>query len=417
MQDSRRLLIYSHDSFGLGHLRRCRAIAHALVERFGHLSVLILSGSPIIGSFDFKSRVDFVRVPGVIKLRNGEYTSLQLHIDIEKTLEIRSSIIQHTADIFDPHLFLVDKEPLGLRGEARATLEMLRERGARCVLGLRDVMDEPLSLVDEWQRKGVYPALDALFDEIWVYGQPQLFDPLVEIPGMAPFAAKTRFTGYLRRTMPEDGLSAPPRDLPDEPYILVTTGGGGDGQELVDWVVSAYEHDPSIPHPALLLLGPFMHPDQRAQFLARVARLPKLRALTFDAHVERLFERAIGVVAMGGYNTFCEILSFGKPALIVPRTTPRLEQHLRAERAERMGLVRMLDDSEGRQPERMAAMLRQLGHWPMPDLSRYPGLLDGLDRVGDFVEPWLSDSPPRSIGKAELRRSGLRVAAGGWLGR
>jgi predicted glycosyltransferase len=27
----KRVLIYSHDSFGLGHLRRCREIAHALV--------------------------------------------------------------------------------------------------------------------------------------------------------------------------------------------------------------------------------------------------------------------------------------------------------------------------------------------------------------------------------------------------
>ncbi len=411
---SRRLLIYSHDSFGLGHLRRCRAIAHALVERYRQLSVLILSGSPIIGSFDFKSRVDFVRVPGVIKLRNGEYTSLQLHIDIEKTLEIRSSIIQHTAEIFDPHLFLVDKEPLGLRGEVRETLEMLRSRGTRCVLGLRDVMDEPLSLVDEWQRKGVYPALDKLFDEIWVYGQPELFDPLGEIPGMAPFSAKTRFTGYLRRSIPDDAPSATPHDLPDSPYLLVTTGGGGDGQELVDWVVSAYEHDPGIPHPALLLLGPFMHPEQRASFLDRVARLPQLKALTFDAHIERLYERAIGVVAMGGYNTFCEILSFGKPALIVPRTTPRLEQQLRAERAERMGLVRMLDESSGRDPERMAAMLRDLAAWPVPGVGRYPGLLDGLDRVGDFVEPWLGDRP-RQIGKP-LRRRPLRVASGGWLG-
>src|SRR3954462_13332782 len=121
----KRVLIYSHDTYGLGHLRRCRTIAHSLVEADKDLSVLILSGSPIIGSFDFRARVDFVRVPGVIKLRNGEYTPLQLHIDIDKTLEIRSSIIQHTADIFDPHLFLVDKEPLGLRGEVRATLEML----------------------------------------------------------------------------------------------------------------------------------------------------------------------------------------------------------------------------------------------------------------------------------------------------
>ena len=88
MNHGSRLLIYSHDSFGLGHLRRCRAIAHHLVERFKHLSVLILSGSPIIGSFDFRSRVDFVRVPGVIKLRNGEYTALNLHLDIDKTLEM-----------------------------------------------------------------------------------------------------------------------------------------------------------------------------------------------------------------------------------------------------------------------------------------------------------------------------------------
>ena len=79
-----RVLIYSHDSFGLGHLRRCRAIAHSLVGEISKLSVLILSGSPIIGSFDFRARVDFVRVPGVIKLRNGDYTSLKLHLDIEQ---------------------------------------------------------------------------------------------------------------------------------------------------------------------------------------------------------------------------------------------------------------------------------------------------------------------------------------------
>jgi predicted glycosyltransferase len=105
----KRVLIYSHDSFGLGHLRRCRAIAHSLVDADPAVSVLILSGSPIIGSFDFRSRVDFVRVPGVIKLRNGEYVSLNLHIDIDDTLAMRSSIIRHAADIFDPDLLIVDK--------------------------------------------------------------------------------------------------------------------------------------------------------------------------------------------------------------------------------------------------------------------------------------------------------------------
>ncbi|MEM6903262.1 MAG: hypothetical protein AAF556_08500, partial [Pseudomonadota bacterium] len=107
--------MYSHDTFGLGHLRRTRAIAHALVERRKDVSVLIISGSPIIGSFDFRTRVDFVRVPGVIKLRNGEYVSLNEHLNIDETVAMRASIIQHTAEFFQPDVFIVDKEPLGLR--------------------------------------------------------------------------------------------------------------------------------------------------------------------------------------------------------------------------------------------------------------------------------------------------------------
>ena len=127
--DDARILIYSHDTFGLGHLRRCRTIAHSLVEHFKGLRVLIVSGSPIIGSFDFKARVDFVRIPGVVKLRGGDYTALSSHTDLTQTLQMRSSIIQQTAKSFSPELLIVDKEPLGLRGEVRDTIELLRSRG------------------------------------------------------------------------------------------------------------------------------------------------------------------------------------------------------------------------------------------------------------------------------------------------
>ena len=119
--DGARMLIYSHDTFGLGHLRRCQAIAHALVEQYKGLSIIILSGSPIIGSFDFRARVDFVRVPGVIKLYNGEYTSLGLHIDIQQTLAIRASIIRHTAEVFRPDLFSVLREARSRAGAEPAS--------------------------------------------------------------------------------------------------------------------------------------------------------------------------------------------------------------------------------------------------------------------------------------------------------
>ncbi len=386
-----RVLIYSHDSFGLGHLRRCRAIAHSLVGEFNKLSVLILSGSPIIGSFDFRARVDFVRVPGVIKLRNGDYTSLKLHLDIEQTMALRASIIQHTADVFDPDIFIVDKEPLGLRGEVGDTLEMLKSRGTPLILGLRDVMDEPELLVPEWERKHVMPALKDLYDELWVYGLPQFYDPLtgVEIPEV--IRRKIVYTGYLKHQVPE-ALSVKSASVPNTPYILVTTGGGEDGDVLIDWVLTAYESEMKIPHPALIVLGPFMHTELQESFLARIEKLESVSAMTFSSHIEHLMEKAVGVVAMGGYNTFCEILSFDKPSIIVPRTKPRLEQYIRASRAQELGLLSMLNYDNEADPKTMATALCQLTQQNPPSEIILPGLLDGLQNINRLVSQYIAKS-------------------------
>jgi predicted glycosyltransferase len=384
----KRVLIYSHDTFGLGHLRRCRTIAHSLVGADKDLSVLILSGSPIIGSFDFRARVDFVRVPGVIKLRNGEYTSLNLHLHIEETLKLRAAIIRHAAAVFDPDLFIVDKEPLGLRGEVRETLEMLHRRGTPIALGLRDVMDEPALLAPEWSRKKVMPALQKYYDELWVYGLPQFCDPLEGIAMPASVRRRIRYTGYLRRTAPEPKATDSDFGPFDEPFLLVTTGGGADGEALIDWVLAAYEAERHLPN-VLLVLGPFMHSERQGEFLARSGRLSRVKVITFDARLESLMARAAGVIAMGGYNTFCEILSFDKRALIVPRTAPRREQLIRATRAAELGLVAMLTDDGRREPRQMATALRRLPHQPKPSEVVIPGLLDGLDSVNRLAERWL----------------------------
>lgn len=376
-----RVLIYSHDSFGLGHLRRCRAIAHALVERNRNMSVLILTGSPIVGSFDFRARVDFVRVPGVIKLRNGEYTSLSLHIDIENTIALRESIIRHTADSFDPDIFIVDKEPLGLRGEVNGTLNMLKARGTPLVLGLRDVMDEPAALAPEWARKKVMPALRDLYDQIWVYGLPEICDPVEHIALPQDVLQKVVYTGYLKRNTPKAVKVKGSTSPFTEPYLLVTAGGGGDGEEMIDWVLRAYEYDRNAPYPALIVFGPFMKPESQAAFRTRAERLPRVRTITFDARIETMMAKAAGVVAMGGYNTFCEILSFDKPAVIVPRTKPRLEQYIRAQRAEQLGMVRMLSSAGHRNARAMAEALRTLPKQARPSEVVMPGLLDGLGNV------------------------------------
>ncbi|MCP4982649.1 MAG: hypothetical protein GY935_19400 [Gammaproteobacteria bacterium] len=391
-----RILIYSHDSFGLGHLRRCRSIAHSLVARFKGLSVLVLSGSPIIGSFDFKARVDFVRIPGVIKLKDGEYTSLGLHIDLEQTLSMRESIIYHTAATFKPDIFLVDKEPTGLQGEVTSTLEMLKRQGTINVLGLRDIMDEPNQLKAEWQRKGVEPVLEELYHDIWVYGLNEMGSPIKGLELSSTIKNKIAYTGYLAREIPNNRNWISPVDH-EEPFILVTAGGGGDGVEMVDWVIRAYESSDNLPHRAVIVTGPFMPATEQQEFHDRCDGLSNIEILTFDSHIELLMEKAVAVIAMGGYNTFCEILSFDKPALIIPRSIPRQEQLIRAERAVALGLVTMLDPAGERDPLQMAAAIQALPKQPNPSSTQINGLLSGHESIAEIVRQYLEPSENESI--------------------
>lgn len=387
-----RLLIYSHDTFGLGHLRRCRAIAHSLVGQRSDLSVLILSGSPIIGSFDFRTRVDFVRFPGVVKLRNGNYTPRGLDISIEDAIELRETIITASADAFRPHIFLVDKEPLGLRGEVSSTLKMLRSRGTRLVLGLRDVLDDGELLREEWDRKNAMQALADDYHDIWVYGDERICDPLAELEVPDDVRLKMQFTGYLRRpTTRRGGPLMLDGDEINDPFILVTTGGGGDGVNLIDSVLKAYEHDPTITMPAVVVFGPFMHRDAQQEFFNRVDALPNVRAIDFLPNLEDFMDRSVGVIGMGGYNTVCEILSFNKPGLIVPRSVPRLEQTIRATRLRDLGLLEMLTDEDAAEPAKMAHAIHRLPTQSLPQLNAPVGLLDGFERIGQTVDHWLDD--------------------------
>ncbi|MDQ0467051.1 glycosyltransferase family protein [Labrys wisconsinensis] len=388
-----RVLIYSHDTFGLGHLRRSRAIANRLVQADPSASVVIISGSPIIGSFEFGDGVDYVRVPGVVKLPNGDYTTLSLNLPLDEAVAMREAIILQTARTLRPDLVIVDKEPTGFRGELIPALDELRAQGARIVLGIRDVMDDPAVLVPEWERKGAVDALIQYYNDIWVYGLREIYEPLAGLPLPEDMTRRIVYTGYLRREVPPPpNLVRYPR-LTRGPFVLVTTGGGGDGHELIDWVLSAYEADPSIAMPALIVFGPFVARDRRGPFMERVARLPNVDAITFDAKIEHLMSKATSVISMGGYNTFCEILSLDKRALIVPRKSPRLEQSIRAEHAARLGLLRQLDGANldpgaARDPMEMARAIHDLPTQPLPSRAFLPQLLDGLNQIERLTTAW-----------------------------
>ncbi|WP_171330019.1 glycosyltransferase family protein [Ruegeria atlantica] len=390
-----RILFYSHDTFGLGHLRRSRALAAAITQADQSASALILTGSPVAGRFTFPRRVDHVRLPGVTKRADGSYAARTIGMGIEEVTELRSGLIQTAVQQFDPDVLIVDKEPTGFRGELLPTLNHLQKNcGTKMVLGLRDVLDEPEVLAAEWARKEAVEATERFYHEIWVYGLQSIYDPTRGLPLSAAAQSRIHWTGYLRRDL------GPVGEPPKQPYILITPGGGGDGKAMVNLVLSAYEKDPNLSPRAVLVYGPFLSGELREDFETRVAALNgRVTAVGFESQIETLFAGAEGVVCMGGYNTFCEVLSFDKRAVIVPRTTPRLEQWIRASRAEGLGLVRMLDENrDGLTPDAMIRAIRELPHQSLPSQAIQSGLLDGLDYVTDRIESLLTWEQERATG-------------------
>ncbi|MEP2716066.1 hypothetical protein [Pseudophaeobacter sp.] len=388
-----RVMLYSHDTFGLGHLRRSRALAGAITSADPSASALILTGSPVAGRFAFPTRVDHMRLPGVIKRSDGSYASRTMGMSIEETTELRSGLIRSMAEQFEPDVLIVDKEPTGFRGELLPALEFLADQG-RCklVLGLRDVLDEPEVLAEEWARKEAIEATETFYDEIWVYGLASIYNPTQGL-NLSPAAQNRMYwTGYLRRDL---GAWDAPQE---QPYVLITPGGGGDGAMMVDLVLSAYEQNPDLSPRAVLVYGPFLSGETREAFEARVEALQgRVTSVGFESRIENLFSGAQGVVCMGGYNTFCEVLSFDKPAVIVPRTTPRLEQWIRASRAEELGLVAMLDETrDGWTPEAMTRAIAALENQKPPSAAFSEGLLDGLDCVTKRVATLLQEQPRKA---------------------
>lgn len=324
--------MYSHDTYGLGHIRRTMAIARNLVRP--GVNILIVTGSPIVGRYSMPKGIDFVRMPGMIKKSNSVYVPHSIKVDPEIAISIRKGIISATAKTFKPDLFIVDKVPTGLKNEVLPTLKWIRKNlpCTRVVLGLRDILDDAKSTQADWKKKKFPEVLRNLYSEIWVYGEKDLYDPITEYAFPDDIAEKTVFTGYIPRKVPNVR-----KVKRKHKQVLVTIGGGGDGYTVLDNYLKMLESNGTVDFKTLMITGPFLSRDKLDE-LADRARALKVQIKPFVRNIEKKMVTADLVVSMGGYNTMCEILSLKKIALVIPRDKPRQEQLIRAKVFKERGL-------------------------------------------------------------------------------
>lgn len=343
-----RFLLYSPDSYGLGHLRRSLSIGRGLSRAFPSATILCVTGSPTPHAFELPQRMDVLRLPSATKDDKGQYVPRELDVSFNDLIAMRSSMLDACIQSYRPDLILVDHAPLGMRGELLPALQRLQadRRATQIVLGLRDVYDDPGAVSWSWRRDGIPAALETIYDRILVYGQPSIFDLVQEYGLSAAVARKTTYTGYVywqevthnpeavRERYGAQGL----------PLVVVTVGGGQDGYEVIKGYLEGLNKlGAECQWRSLIVTGPLMHSVLRRRARNSARTTPGASMVTFTPHLQDLIAAADVVVTMGGYNSLVEVLARGKRTVVVPRVRPRREQYVRAKRFLERGFVRLVD--------------------------------------------------------------------------
>ncbi|MET4096861.1 glycosyltransferase [Arthrobacter sp. UYCu712] len=398
-----RIVLYSHDSVGLGHVRRNLVLAHALANQLPGLTGRPVTGILITGTshapgFPAPEGWDWVLLPGVGKSPQG-YLPRNLSLPMDELVSLRSRLLQGVLAGFRPDLVIVDRHATGVHRELESALRHARaDTAVRVVLGLREVLDAPDAAFTEWARFGGARVVRNLFDAIWVYGDPAIHDPVAS--GEIPFSLRKliRYTGYLAAGRPSiSGTSCM-----DGPYVMTTVGGGSDGHALARLAVAA-QVPAGLGH--LVVAGPQM-PAEQIQDLERNAR-PGVRVVPALDDIVFHLRHAAAVVAMGGYNTVCEIMSTNVPALIVPRTESRAEQRIRATCLADAGYLEQHEIGT-LTPEILADWLAtRLGS----TVDRRRAVLDGLIRVPQLAAALLQSAVVTGVAADEEEASIVDVPA------
>jgi predicted glycosyltransferase len=390
------IALYSPGIVGLGHLRRNLVISQVLAESSLQSVNFMVTEAREASAFVnlMPPGMDCVTLPGLSKSADGICKPRYLDLPLKEVISLRARTIRAALKQFRPDLFIVDNLPRGAYRELDPALKQLKAAGhTRCILGLRDVLDEPWSVHRDWLRWKNEEAIRDYYDAIWVYGDPAIYNMIDEYRFPPGIASKIRFCGYLdqrKRTAlsGRDGLDPfESLSLPEGRLMLCLVGGGQDGEALAEAFAQAQLPPDSC---GVIVTGPFMSAPARQRLEQLAAVNPRLRVIKFIIEPTTLVARADRVIGMGGYNTVCEALSFGKRALIVPRVKPRREQIIRAERLRDLGLIDMLE-IDALSPQRLSEWMAR----DLPPLKIEGRInLNGLDHLRALAEEALAAARP-----------------------
>ena len=188
------------------------------------------------------------------------------------------------------------------------------------------------------------------------------------------------YTGYIC----ERRSSASSRDREDG-RILVTVGGGRDGQRTIDCALKVAEIERGYRFD--IVCGPFMEKDTVDAMGRRVVHLDNVRVHWYVRNLKETIAGYDLVICSGGYNTLIETIIRRRKCISVPRRGS-YEQGKRVRVFSRKHLLRSIAESR-LTPRSLSRMIHEAFTEAYEPAFRIN--TEGLKHTVSFIEQWQSE--------------------------
>ena len=342
----KRILVYTHNSIGLGHAFRTLAVITGIRRWRPDIDFLVLSGSSVPQIF-FEEGIEVIKLPSV-KLdidREGSPMVARYFncMDLESIFDFRQSVIVSSFNFFQPDAFIIEHNMTGQMSELIPVLmkKWMRKGGPvdfplahlcrgimRWVPLLRIPYQNP-------RHRSESINIGALYDFMYVLEDRDVIDINKAFLGDDPeLEKKIRYLGKVTHRVHGEFL---PRNrilerlgLPERKLILVSLGRSHQVADLSLSVLNLlHQAGVTHTHQVVMVIDPYLDKSQ-AETLRNHPLSQQVRFLDFFAEMADLINQSDLVISRAGYNTVNEILLTGVKAVLIPEHHGGGEQELRA---------------------------------------------------------------------------------------
>ncbi len=351
----KKIMFYSQNLAGIGHLVRSTEIIRSLAQ---HFQVYFIQGGQVVPGFQLPTGIVAIHLPALY-MEGPVLKVVETSQPLEVVQEQRQAQLFEAFEAIQPDCLITEGFPFSkhtLRFELIPLLKHIKAAGCptQVVCSLRDIIMTQALLESVRAKKQARTCqwINRYYDLILYHSDPQLRRLEESFSRVDALNPEIFYTGYVTQAGAESGgLSADDRfdRGQSDPSIVVSVGGGRHGYELLSAIAAiAPSLAATIPHKIYAFAGPYLPESDLVQLQARAEKTTNLVLRRFTPHLIDYLKQADLSVSLGGYNTTMAVLQTGVRSLIYPSPSKDQsgEQTQRARKLESLGILSVLSAAD-----------------------------------------------------------------------